>query len=130
MSQESLEDLLMESAGVIGDVRMFAENANCGELDPDLFFNTDSANQLIPMEVLNACLGCKVRFECLERIAVLESKGRTSGVIFGGMKGSARKQNLYNAPRHSWLEISEEYIKSAITRRKNYRNRSKKSNKK
>jgi hypothetical protein len=130
MSQESLEDLLLETAGIVGDVRLFAEQANCGELDSDLFFNTEYNNQLIPMEVLKACLGCKVRVQCLERIEAMERHGRASSIIFGGMKGSAREKLLYSAPKRQWSDISKEYIEKAIARRKNYRDRKKKSNKK
>ena len=130
MSQESLEELLMKTAMAVSNVREFAEKANCGDIDPELFFNTETSNQLIPMEVLKACLGCKVRLECLERIATLEVEGRYTGVIYGGMKGSARKQLLYKMPKHQWLEISREYIQNAIDRRKNYRVRKRPRSKK
>lgn len=69
---------------------MFQDNANCLDVEPEIFFSAKIKNRELAMSLCNSCI---VKTECLD----FALKHESIDGIYGGTTGDERKAMLKNA---------------------------------
>lgn len=97
------------------------DDAACADLDTSKFFGGQDV-RVAPLEVLEACLSCPVRQQCLETVEMRERGVIKGHGIYAGVPAQVRIRQIYPLPREQWYDKNTELINGYIERNKRRKN--------